>query len=164
MENRINNFHRLTLIAGLIFVFNFSSMGQSNWEGGLRFGDRWSADFTIPLGGGPRLHPSIYFNRFGIGTYFDWLFAISDGPSGLKFYPGLGPEIYFGSSSKTGNDVDVAIAGDFGVEYSFDFPLTIGFDWRPGFTLTNDFKWKSNNWGFMARFRFGKGSKFVRTQ
>jgi len=131
---------------------------QSNWEAGIRFGDRWSADITIPLkGGGPRLHPSVYFNTFGIGTYFDWLFALSDGPSGLKFYPGIGPEIYFPN-----NDVRFNIVGNFGVEYSFDFPLSIGFDWRPGFQLTNDFRWISSNWGFMARFRFGEGTKFVR--
>ena len=129
---------------------------QSNWEAGIRFGDRWSADITIPMGHA-RFHPSVYFDRFGIGAYFDWMFAISDGPQGLKFYPGVGPEIWFG------NDVDVAIAGNFGAEYCFKFPLSIGFDWRPGFTLTNDFKWKSSNWGFMARFRFGQGSKFVET-
>jgi hypothetical protein len=146
---------------GLMLVFLFvagtSTMNaQSNWEGGVRFGDRWSADFTIPLKS-VRFHPSVYFDRFGFGGYFDWLFAISDGPKGFKLYPGLGPEIFFG------NNVDVAIAGDFGAEYSFDFPLTIGFDWRPGFTLTNDFKWKSSNWGIMARYRFGSGSRLVRT-
>jgi hypothetical protein len=139
-----------------------TTKAQSNWEAGLRFGDRWSADITIPMGHA-RFHPNVYFNRFGIGAYFDWMFAISDGPSGLKFYPGVGPEIWFGSGYSSGNDVDVAIAGDFGAEYSFKFPLTIGFDWRPGFTLTNDFKWKSSNWGFIARFRFGSGSKFVKT-
>lgn len=129
---------------------------QSNWEGGIRFGDRWSADFTIPMQS-VRFHPSVYFDRFGVGGYFDWMFALSDGPTGLKFYPGLGPEVFFGSK------VDVAIAGNFGVEYSLNIPLTIGFDWRPGFTLTNDFKWKSSNWGIMVRYRFGSGSKFVRT-
>lgn len=153
------------LTSSLIFivVFSFFSLttidlkAQANWEAGIRFGNTWSADLTIPLGKGPRLHPSIYFDRFGIATYFDWLFAISDGPTGLKFYPGVGPEIYFGST------VDFDIAGNFGAEYSFKFPLTIGFDWRPGFRLTDSFKWKSNNWGFMARFRFGEGTKFVRT-
>lgn len=139
------------LIAGIE-----TTKAQSNWEAGLRFGDRWSADLTVPIGS-VRFHPNVYFNRFGFGAYFDWMFALSDGPVGLKFYPGLGPEIWFG------NKVDVAIAGDFGAEYSFNFPLTIGFDWRPGFTLTNDFKWKSGNWGFIARYRFGQGSKFVRS-
>ena len=55
-----------------------------------------------------------------MGAYFDWLFALNSGPAGLKFYPGVGPELYFN------NGIDIAAAGDFGVEYSFDFPLTIG--------------------------------------
>ena len=129
---------------------------QSNWEVGVRFGDNIAMDLTIPLAAAPRLHPAVYFDRFGVGTYFDWMFALSDGPIGLKFYPGVGPEFFFE------NEFDFHIAGDFGVEYSFDFPLTIGFDWRPGFEVTNGFAFKSSNWGFSARFRFGEGVKFVK--
>jgi len=129
---------------------------QSNWEAGVRFGDNFSVDLTIPLAASPRLHPAIYFDRFGVGTYFDWMFALSGGPTGLKFYPGVGPEFYFE------NDFDFHIAGNFGAEYSFDFPLTIGFDWRPGFRVTEGFGFKSGNWGFSARFRFGEGTKFVK--
>ena len=129
---------------------------QANWEAGVRFGDEFAVDLTIPLAASPRLHPAIYFDRFGIGTYFDWMFALSDGPSGLKFYPGVGPEFFFE------NSFDFHIAGDFGVEYSFDFPLTIGFDWRPGFAVTEGFDFKTGNWGFIARFRIGEGTKFVR--
>ncbi|MCZ4410358.1 hypothetical protein O3Q51_16195 [Cryomorphaceae bacterium 1068] len=153
----MNKVTRFFLTLTFISVASIGTVhAQSNWEGGIRFGDRWSADFTVPMQS-VRFHPSVYFDRFGIGGYFDWMYALSDGPSGLKFYPGLGPEVFFGKK------VDVAIAGNFGAEYSFDFPLTIGFDWRPGFTLTNDFKWKSSNWGIMARYRFGAGSKLVRT-
>jgi len=138
-----------------LFLASFNVMGQSNWEAGIRFGDNWSAEATIPIGTTPRLHPAVYFDRFGVATYFDWMFALSDGPTGLKFYPGVGPEFYFGDR------FDVAVAGDFGVEYAFKFPMTIGFDWRPGFRLTNDVTWKSNNWGFIVRYRFKKGAKLV---
>jgi len=129
---------------------------QSNWEAGVRLGSNISLDLTIPIAPAPRLHPVVYFDRFGIGSYFDWMFSLSGGPTGLKFYPGVGPEFFFE------NEFDFLITGDFGVEYSFDFPLTIGFDWRPGFVLTDGFTFKSNNWGFLARFRFGEGVKFVK--
>jgi hypothetical protein len=130
---------------------------QSNWEIGARFGDNFSIDMTIPLAASPRLHPAVYIdNNVAVGAYFDWLFALQGGPNGLKFYPGVGPELYFYDG------FDMAVAGDFGVEYSFDFPLTIGFDWRPHFMLTNNFKFYSNNWGIFARFRFGEGAKFVK--
>jgi hypothetical protein len=68
----------------------------------------------------------------------------------------VGPEFYFG------NGFDTAAAGNFGIEYSFQFPLTIGFDWRPRFMFTDQFKFNSNNWGFSARFRIGEGVKFVK--
>ena len=129
---------------------------QANWEIGARFGDDIAIDMTIPLAASPRLHPVIYFDRFGVGTYFDWMFALSDGPAGLKFYPGVGPEFFFE------NSFDFHIAGNFGVEYSFDFPLTLAFDWRPGFKVTEGFDFKHSNWGFSARFRFGEGTRFVK--
>jgi hypothetical protein len=146
----------LVIVASGMFCVN--SFAQSNWEIGARFGEDVSIDMTIPLAKVPRLHTAVYFDRFGIGGYFDWMFALSDGPQGLKFYTGVGPEFFFE------NDFDFHAAGDFGVEYSFDFPLTIGLDWRPGFKVTESFKFKSNNWGFTARFRLGEGTKFVKAE
>ena len=143
----------IIIIALIAIVFVHDSKAQSNWEIGLRGGDNFSIDATIPIGAAPRLHPAIYFDRFGVATYFDWMFALSKGPKGLKFYPGVGPELWFGSR------FDFNVAGNFGVEYSFDFPLTIGFDWRPGFQLTNGFDFVSDRWGFIARFRFAEGAK-----
>jgi len=144
------------LVILILIGFVTELKAQSNWEAGVRFGDEFAVDLTIPLAASPRLHPAIYFDRFGVGTYFDWMFALSGGPTGLKFYPGVGPEFFFE------NEFDFHIAGNFGVEYSFDFPLTIGFDWRPGFKVTEGFGFKSSNWGFSARFRIGEGPKFVK--
>lgn len=140
----------------LIAALSIESKAQSNWEVGLRFGEpNIAIDATIPLSAKPRLHAAAYFdNNFGLGGYFDWMFSLDGGPTGLKFYPGVGPEFWFG------DDFDFNIAGDFGAEYSFDFPLTIGFDWRPGFQVTDGFNFYSGNWGFIARFRFGEGVKF----
>ncbi len=148
----------ISILTISILFFNHSINAQSNWEIGARFGDDFSLDLTIPLAKAPRLHGAVYFNNnFSLGGYLDWMFALSDGPAGLKFYPGVGPEFYFG------NSFNVAIAGDFGVEYSFNFPLTIGFDWRPNFMLSNNMNFHSGNWGILARFRFGEGTKFVKS-
>ena len=141
---------QLALVSSLLFT-STDLKAQANWEVGMRFGDDIAIDATIPIGATPRIHPAIYFDRFGIGGYFDWMFALSDGPTGLKFYPGVGPEFFFQ------NSFDFHIAGNFGAEYSFDFPLTIAFDWRPGFAVTEGFDFKTSNWGFSARFRFGEG-------
>lgn len=146
----------VTIMAFMACLVPSESQAQSNWEAGLRFGDNFAADLTIPISAAPRLHTAIYFDRFGVGTYFDWMFELSNGPEGLKFYPGVGPEFYFEGR------FDAGVAGDFGVEYSFDFPLTIGLDWRPTFIVTNDADFYTSNWGLIARFRFGEGTSFVR--
>lgn len=146
-------------IVAMVVVFSFESQAQSNWEAGIRFGDEFAIDATIPLSTHPRLHATAYFgNDFALGGYFDWLFALEGGPTGLKFYPGVGPEFYFG------DDFNVGIAGNFGTEYSFEFPLTIGLDWRPGFIITNGGDFHSGNWGLMARFRFGEGVNFKKVK
>jgi len=137
------------VIIGSVFAYN-DSKAQASWELGARFGDRGSIEATIPVGISPRIKPAVYFyNEFGVAGYFDWMFKISDGPSGLKFFPGVGPEFFFE------NDFNFAIAGDFGVEWAFDFPLTIGFDWRPAVFMTNSRGFQADHWGFSARFRFG---------
>lgn len=148
-------------LVALLFVsaLAFESNAQANWEAGVRFGDHFDIDVTIPLSAKPRLHAAAYFggpqaSDFGLAGYFDWMFSLDGGPTGLKFYPGVGPEFFFGDNFNFG------VGGDFGAEYSFEFPLTIGFDWRPSLIFTNDVGFESNNWGLIARFRFGEGVRF----
>ena len=148
---------KLLLVLAIAVAGISTANAQSNWEVGVRFGDNFAIDATVPVGLAPRLHPAVYFDRFGVGTYFDWMFSLNGGPTGLKFYPGVGPELFFE------NQFDFAVAGDFGVEYSFEFPLTIGFDWRPSFVLTNGADFTTGNWGFLARFRFGEGASFSKS-
>ena len=141
----------LILSIGLFFVSVQDSKAQSNWEAGIRFGKDFSIDATFPLSKAPRLHTGIYIeDNFALGTYLDWMFVLDGSAKRFKFYPGIGPEFYFG------DDFNLGIAGDFGVEYSFKFPITIGIDWRPGFMVTDSFNSYTNNWGFLARFRFVK--------
>lgn len=152
--DQINKQKILILLCTFIILFSFSSIksyAQSQWEVGIRYGEELSIDATFPLSKIPRLHTGIYIeDELAIGTYFDWMFVLDGGPRRLKIYPGVGPEFYFG------DNFDLGIAGDFGVEYSFKFPLTIGVDWRPGFMVTEKFDAYTNNWGLTARFRFVK--------
>ncbi|MFM7216795.1 MAG: hypothetical protein ACKO1U_02110 [Bacteroidota bacterium] len=148
-----------SLLAAFVSLFLFTGevRSQSNWEAGVRFGDDFGLDLTIPIDLAPRLHAATYFNGgFGAGAYLDWMFALNEGPAGLKFYPGVGPEIYFR------NDFALAVAGDFGAEYSFDFPLTIAIDWRPRIQIGDNSGFVGTNWGLIARYRFGEGLSFHR--
>jgi hypothetical protein len=137
----------------IIIILCSITIGQAQaaFEAGIRIGNDFdfSIDATFPLSKAPRLHTAFYVDDgFALGTYFDWMFSLDGGPKGLKFFPGVGPEFYFG------DPFDVGIAGDFGVEYSFDFPLTIGLDYRPSFIITDGFRRETGNWGVTARFRF----------
>lgn len=146
------------LVMTLLATHSQESSAQANWEAGIRVGGKTGLDATIPLNTEPRLHAAVYFNNgLGVGGYFNWMFALTEGPQGLKFYPGVGPEVYFG------DEFGLAAAGDFGAEYSFDFPLTVGIDWRPRFAITDGMNFQGENWGLMARFRFGEGVSFKRT-
>ena len=108
MKKVLNIMKKLLFVSAFFLLISGSISAQSNWEAGVRFGSDFALDFTIPLAASPRLHPAVYFNNdVAVGVYFDWMFALSGGPSGLKFYPGVGPEFYFG------NNFDVAVAGDF---------------------------------------------------
>jgi hypothetical protein len=133
----------------------YASRAQESWELGVRIGDRGSVEASIPLGVAPRIKPAVFFyDRVGVAAYLDWMFSLNDGPSGLKFFPGVGPEMFFDG------DFDFAVTGDFGVEYAFKFPITIGVDWRPAIFLTNSLGFEADHYGFSARYRFGEGVKF----
>ena len=145
----------LILLSFGVLALPKTLQAQAAFELGIRVpggatgnGTNIAIDGTIPLAAKPRLQASVYLERFGFGTYFDWMFALDGGPEGLKFYPGVGPELFFEG------DFDFKAAGNFGAEYSFRFPLTLGFDWRPAFRFTNDADFEAGNWGFTARFRF----------
>lgn len=142
------------IFLGLLFPLNETN-AQNGWEVGLRFGDMGSVEACIPLGISPRIKPAVFFyDDFGVAGYFDWVFKLSDGPAGLKFFPGVGPEFYFGGN------FNMAAAADLGVEYAFKFPLTIGVDWRPAIYFTNSKGFEAGHFGLSARFRFGDSVKF----
>ncbi|XOV91099.1 MAG: hypothetical protein ACFHWX_12905 [Bacteroidota bacterium] len=144
---------KLVIAIGLFLSVGFYTQAQNHLEGGLRFGGGFNnniaLDFTVPLAAKPRLHPAMYFNNNGVtlGAYFDWLFTVNDAP-GLRLYPGVGPELYLY------NNAELALAGNFGIEYAFDIPLTVGFDWRPSILLTEGGPLGTNNWGIIVRYRF----------
>ena len=148
----MKRFYRLIVFLLLLTGSLSSVSAQSAFEAGVRvFGDQFAIDATFPLASSPRLHTAFYIEHdFVLGTYIDWLFLLEGGPKGLRFFPGIGPEFYFLDEFQLG------IAGNFGIEYVFKFPLTLGVDYRPGFLITDNFKSYTTNWGITARFRFVK--------
>lgn len=149
---------RLLLAAACLFVVALGitpdiHAQNTSFEAGIRAADNFGVDATVPIGPAPRLHAALYLDRVGVGTYGNWAFRLDGGPQNLRFFAGGGPEFFFE------HQFDFAVAGDVGIEWVFEeVPVTVGFDWRPAFRLTNGTDFHSGNWGVTARFRFGAGT------
>lgn len=100
-----------------------------------------------------------------VGLY-QWVWNID---KGFKWYAGPGAGVGIWNSDKYyyGNDVYVegdsgaflVLAGDIGIEYNFDFPLQLSFDFRPEIYVSDDYdKIRDGNFGpdfgLSARYRF----------
>lgn len=134
-------------LAGILFINAQQSKAQTTgFELGLRGGYASGVDFAMPLGGN-RLHADVGFgNNLNIDALYDWQIPVFGG--GFLLYPGVGVSTEFGDNFEFG------VAGEIGLEYQFDFPLTIAADYRPIYEFTGDTGFKSG-WGFNVRWRFG---------
>ena len=76
---------------------------------------------------------------------YDFVFA-SEG--NFNFYAGPGARVAFDE------DLHLGVAGQIGVEYNFDIPLTLSLDWTPVFNLIpgTNFGWSSVGLGIRYRF------------
>ncbi len=137
------------LVGVMFFVSQNEAQAQTEgFEIGLRFANANSAaiDFAMPLGEN-RLHANAnFFNGgFGVTGIYDWQFAFGDG---FMFYPGIGASMAIANSN-----FGFALGGEVGVEYGFDFPLSLGVDYQPMFAITNGGGY-ADGWGINARWRF----------
>lgn len=149
--------NKLNYLFALIFCMTFCfSFGQGTTktkaeqlEIGVRFNDNnFFIDAVVPFKKASRLHPSVAIGDGGamLATYLDWTISLNQADR-LGFYYGVGPELYFY------NDFNIGVAGDFGIEYTFKAPITIGLDWRPGFVFA-PYDFHTGNWGLIVRYRF----------
>ncbi|WP_281614070.1 hypothetical protein [Flammeovirga sp. SubArs3] len=117
------------------------------FEIGIRFWDDIGIDFCLNLAKNRVHFTGTFGNRFNLSVYYDWIFNIEN-TNGLALYVGAGGKISFGDPT------DFGIGANLGIQYAFDIPLSIGFDWRPTWWLTHGSNFSSGDYAFMARFRF----------
>ncbi len=124
---------------------------EVSYQHGL--GNKNRLEFDLGLGGN-----SDYF-RFGFSGMYHWVWNIS---GGFNWYVGPGAGLSFNSGkdndSGKGNDDNyfgLAVGGQIGIEYNFDFPLQLSLDTRPmwDFLAPTDYGF---GWGisFGIRYRF----------
>jgi hypothetical protein len=91
-----------------------------------------------------------WFNHgFYVTGIYDFVFA-SEG--NFNFYAGPGAGIGFYDYEED-NGIEFAVAGQLGMEYNFNLPLTLSLDWRPAYYFQyNGFDWHGIALGIRYRF------------
>ena len=142
-----NLFTTLILISTFLFSSQNLNAQTTGFELGLRGGYHNGVSFAMPLGAN-RLHAAVGFgSNLDIDALYDWQIPVFG--EGWFVYLGVGVSMEFAS------DFEFGAAGDLGLEYQFNFPLSIGADYRPIYEFTGNSGFKSG-WGISARWRFGK--------
>lgn len=127
------------LAAGLLIgTASFAKKTANGTELGARFsGETYGLglglDMAFASGSANRIHADLGVAGGGIygNCLYDWLFPIPELPA-LVFYPGVGGGAWIGDG------VNASVVGEAGLEFRFDFPMTLGIDVRPRFDLLND--------------------------
>ena len=144
---------RVLILTAVITFIAIGAHAQKNIEGlelGVRIGGYGNGgaavDVAYPIWEN-RIHGDLgfYNNALGIAAFYDWSFPIADN---FSFYPGVGADLVIGNTFVLG------IGGELGFEYAFEFPLTIGMDWRPTIRLIDQNGFGTDSFGLNIRYRF----------
>jgi len=139
----------LAIIAGLGIMATGFAQEISKNAIGLRLGDSdgFGAEISYQraIGNNNRLEFDLgwrdgkNYDGFKLAGLYHWVWNI-DG--GFNWYagPGLGFGAYSfeNPGSKDDDDAFVFLAGNIGIEYSFDFPLLLSLDFRPELGFGDD--------------------------
>lgn len=105
---------------------------------GLRGGWGTELSYQHPLSGTTRLEIGLGMHGWEHGDFLisgvhQWLFAPN---GGFNLYAGLGPQLgSYWWKDENKHTFGLGLAGQFGFEYNFDFPLQLTLDWRPSWSL-----------------------------
>ncbi|MDR3652373.1 MAG: hypothetical protein P4L34_05305 [Paludibacter sp.] len=105
---------------------------------GLRFGgfSGYGGEITYqnPLGNANRLELDLGLNHYGFGLngVYQWVWDLSELADGFKWYAGVGGGIGSYDFNNTNSGFGIGVLGQVGIEYNFNIPLQLSFDYRPG--------------------------------
>ena len=143
----------LTVVACLVIgTAAFAKKTTNGTELGVRFiGGYYSSgigmDMAFAAGNAGRIHADVDFIGGGLAAncLYNWLFPIPELPA-LVFYPGVGGGMWMGEG------FNASVVGAAGLEYGFDFPMTLGLEFRPRFDILTNQDFHSEM-GLMVRYR-----------
>ena len=131
----------------------FASVTSAQTEIGARFGDvtggNVAVDGIISLGSWSRIHGDISFGNNGVGVdlLWDFIYKPLNGES-LNWYAGVGPFI------QIDDPFGLGVVGELGLEYRFNFPVSVSVDWRPSFRIIENTDFSAGGFGLNIRYIF----------
>jgi len=141
---------KLLLILSVLFALVTVSSAQ---ELGIRFGDATggnvAVDAVFSLGSWSRVHGDVSFGNSGVGVDLLWDFIYQPlSGEAFNWYAGVGPFVWIGDPFQLG------VVGELGLEYRFQFPLSLSADWRPSFRIIDNTDFSASGFGLNVRYIF----------
>ena len=127
---------------------------------GLRFGGFSGAGAEItyqqPLSKAHRLEVDLGINHygFGVGGVYQWVWDLSDLAQGFNWYAGVGAGLGSYDFNSNKHDFGIGALGQVGIEYNFEIPLQLSFDYRPGIYVVPSVYGSYDGICFSARYKF----------
>jgi len=136
----------------VVALVALSASASAATELGARFGDVSGGDVAVDaifeLGKYARTHADVSFgDDLGIDLLVDFIYKPL-GDSQLNWYAGVGPFAVFGDPFSLG------VVGEIGLEYRFEFPVSLSADWRPAFRIIENTDFSTGGFGLNVRYIF----------
>lgn len=138
------------LFASLIFIVSTTSAQELGVRFGKATGGNVAVDGVFSLGSMSRIHGDVSFgDGVGVDLLWDFIYQQLDGEA-FKWYAGVGAFTFLGDPFALG------VAGELGLEYRFQFPISLSVDWRPTFRIVENTDFDAGGFGLNIRYVFGK--------
>jgi hypothetical protein len=118
---------------------------------GLRLGNGAEISYQHPLGNANRLELDLGLNGWGYGLdgIYQWVWGLPQIAQGVNWYAGVGAGLGINPVG-----FGLGVLGQVGAEYSFNFPLQLSLDYRPGIYFLPAFGISYSEICLGVRYRF----------
>ena len=137
------------LFAVLMFITTAASaQSELGIRGGDVSGGNVAIDGIISIGSWSRVHADLSFgNGVGIDLIWDFIYKPLGGEA-FHWYAGVGPYAVIDDPFTLG------VAGELGLQYNFQFPMSLSIDWRPTFRIIENTNFSAGGFGLNIRYVF----------
>ena len=102
---------------GLRLGFNRFGVAEASYQRFVSDRNRFELDLGLDTG-----------NSIHVSGIYQWVWDLSQLEQGFKWYAGPGVGLFLHESG-----MKIGLLGNLGIEYTFEFPLQVFIDIRPGF-------------------------------